>query len=44
MELEDGVSHSVDSSELAFRLASIGAVRSGKALGSGEVEGESLLL
>lgn len=27
MVLEDGVSHAVDSSELAFRLAAIGAMR-----------------
>ena len=27
MNLEDGVSHAVDSSELAFRLASRGAMR-----------------
>ncbi len=30
MVLEDGVSHSVDSSENAFKQAAIGAVRSGE--------------
>ena len=27
--LEDGVSHAVDSSEIAFRLAAVGAMRQG---------------
>ena len=30
MVLEDGVSHGVDSSELAFRLAAVGAMRQGE--------------
>ena len=30
MVLEDGVSHAVDSSELAFRQAAIGAMRTGE--------------
>ena len=30
MVLEDGVSHAVDSSETAFRLAAVGAMRQGK--------------
>ena len=30
MVLEDGVSHPVDSSEIAFKLAAIGALRQGK--------------
>ena len=30
MVLEDGVSHPVDSSEIAFKLAAIGALRQGR--------------
>lgn len=36
MILEDGVSHAVDSSELAFRLAAMGAMRTSVLEGKGE--------